>query len=270
LPTQQKPFNTRRNLITSSAFNVLNAKKKMDGPAGAANYEGVLFCKHCFQKGGYNQKQKNVVWTPSANASAGGASKFGGGGAKCTVCEKTVYAAETVAYEKKPYHGDCFKCTTCSKKMTPSGAALFEEKLYCTKCFDAGGFRTKQAATASKANHSGAASSAPSKFGGGGAKCYGCNTTVYAAEAISYEKKSFHSDCFKCKNCSKKMSPSGAEAKKTGDEIEVYCRKCWGDLGLNRAQVNNVKRDDAPAASADSSEAEPAAEPVADVPAESE
>jgi cysteine/glycine-rich protein len=231
----------------------------MDGPAGAANYEGTLFCKHCFQKGGYNQKQKNVVWTPTENAGSAAPSKFGGGGQKCTVCEKTVYAAETIAYEKKPYHADCFKCSTCSKKMTPSGAAVFEEKLYCSKCFEAGGFRTKQAQTAQRARESkpAAASSGPSKFGGGGAKCYTCNTTVYAAEAISYEKKSFHVDCFKCRNCSKKISPSGAEAKHIGDEIEVYCKKCWGELGLNRAHINKPQEaaaEEAPAASEASAE----------------
>jgi cysteine/glycine-rich protein len=316
-------------------FQCSECKKKMEGPAGAANYEGVLFCKHCFQKGGYSQKQKNVVWTPSGDASSAAPSKFGGGGQKCTVCDKTVYAAETVSYEKKPYHSECFKCSNCVKKISPSGAAMFEEKLFCSKCFADGGYRQKQVATASKtpaqagssaapskfggggtkcvkcdktvyaaetvsfekaAYHaecfkcdsctkviqsaSGAAvfenlllcvkcfkdggykqkqtntvkeykpsttSSAPSKFGGGGQKCYECNTTVYAAEAISYEKKLFHSDCLKCKNCSKKVSPSGSEAKRTGDDIEVYCKKCWGELGLNRASVALKKSADADA-----------------------
>jgi cysteine/glycine-rich protein len=340
-------------------FQCSECKKKMDGPAGAANYEGVLFCKHCFQKGGYNQKQKNVVWTPSADANAAAPSKFGGGGSKCTVCDKTVYAAETVSYEKKPYHGECFKCSNCVKKISPSGAAMFEEKLFCSKCFADGGYRQKQVATASKTpaqpgssaasskfggggnkcvkcdktvyaaetvsfekaayhaecfkcdsctkiiqSSSGAAvfeslllcvkcfkdggykqkqtntvkeykpstaSAAPSKFGGGGAKCYTCNTTVYAAEAISYEKKLFHGDCLKCRNCSKKVSPSGAEARRIeGDEIEVYCKKCWGELGLNRASVALKKSADAGGSSeepAASSYEEPAAaepEPVAE------
>jgi cysteine/glycine-rich protein len=350
-------------------FQCSECKKKMDGPAGAANYEGTLFCKHCFQKGGYNQKQKNIVWTPSADAGSAGPSKFGGGGQKCTVCDKTVYAAETVSYEKKPYHAECFKCSNCVKKISPSGAAMFEEKLFCSKCFADGGYRQKQVATASKtpaqpgssaapskfggggnkcvkcdktvyaaetvsfekaAYHaecfkcdsctkiiqsaSGAAvfenlllcvkcfkdggykqkqtntvkeykpsttSAAPSKFGGGGMKCYECKTTVYAAEAISYEKKLFHSDCLKCKNCSKKVSASGAEAKRTGEEIEVYCKKCWGELGLNRASVALKKSNDAsdsgaaeadpeqrsyeePAAEAAASYEEPAAEPAAE------
>jgi cysteine/glycine-rich protein len=332
-------------------FQCSECKKKMEGPAGAANFEGTLFCKSCFQKGGYNQKQRNVVWTAKEGGEGGAQpSKFGGGGQKCTVCEKTVYAAETVAYEKKPYHSDCFKCSNCTKRMTPSGAAIFEEKLFCTKCFEQGGYRTKQAATASRVQgQAGAASSgpskfggggnkcvkcdktvyaaetvsfekqayhadcfkcdtcskvmtasgaavyesqllctkcfkdggyerkqansareykpsssaAPSKFGGGGNKCYACGTTVYAAETLSYEKKPFHSDCFKCKNCSKKITPSGAEAKHTGDEIEVYCKKCWGDLGLNRAHINK-KEDAAPAAAA----SEPAA--AAEAPAAAE
>jgi cysteine/glycine-rich protein len=335
-------------------FQCSECKKKMDGPAGAANYEGTLFCKHCFQKGGYNQKQKNVVWTPSENAGSAGPSKFGGGGQKCTVCEKTVYAAETIAFEKKPYHGDCFKCTTCTKRMTPSGAAVFEDKLYCSKCFETGGFRSKQLATVKKegtgaassssgpskfggggnkcvkcektvyaaetvsfekqAYHadcfkcdtcskvmtaSGAAvyesqllctkcfkdggyerkqansareykpttSSGPSKFGGGGSKCYGCGNTVYAAETLSYEKKAFHGDCFKCKNCGKKMNSSGAEAKHTGDEIEVYCKKCWGDLGLNRAHIN-VKGAEAAQAAAPAAAAPAAEAPAAEAPAE--
>jgi cysteine/glycine-rich protein len=245
-------------------FQCSECKKKMDGPAGAANYEGTLFCKHCFQKGGYNQKQKNVVWTPSENAGSAAPSRFGGGGQKCSVCEKTVYAAETIAYEKKPYHADCFKCSTCGKKMTPSGAAIFEDKLHCSKCFEAGGYRTKQAATAQRVVKT-TTSSGPSKFGGGGSKCYTCQTTVYAAEAISYEKKAFHGDCFKCRNCSKKLSPSGAEAKHIGDEIEVYCKKCWGELGLNRANVTRPSEVAAtPAAEPEAAAAEPAPEASSD------
>jgi len=64
------------------------------------------------------------------------------------------------------------------------------------------------------------------------------------------KKKLFHSDCLKCGNCSKKVSPSGAEAKRTGDEIEVYCKKCWGELGLNRASVALKKSADASSDSA--------------------
>jgi len=77
-------------------------------------------------------------------------------------------------------------------------------------------------------------------------------------------KKLFHSDCLKCKNCSKKVSASGAEAKRTGEEIEVYCKKCWGELGLNRASVALKKSaeasDSGAAAEEPASYEEPAAE----------
>lgn len=263
---EKKPYHVE-------CFKCSECQKKMEGPAQAANFDGVLFCKQCFQKGGYHQKQRNVVWTAKEGGAEAGAaaapSKFGGGGQKCMSCEKTVYAAETIAYEKRPYHVECFKCSVCSKKMTPSGCAMFEDKLYCLKCFESGGFRAKQAATAAKVTGTGvkAASGPPSKFGGGGAKCYSCGLTVYAAEAVSYEKKQFHVDCLKCKNCGKKIMPAGAEAKHTGDDIEVYCKKCWGDLGLGRAQLNDVKKPSAsdapptPTAAAEPAPAEP--EPAA-------
>merc|ERR1719453_1051038 len=117
--------------------------------------------------------------------------------------------------------------------MTPSGAAKFEGQLYCTKCFDVGGFRQKQASTAKKATGSGTSNAMASKFGGGGTKCYVCEKTVYPAELVSFEKNAFHSECFKCKHCSKKMTTSTAEGKKLeGGGVDAYCKKCWGELGL--------------------------------------
>jgi len=90
------------------------------------------------------------------------------------------------------------------------------------------------------------------------------------------KKKLFHSDCLKCRNCSKKVTPSGAEAKRIGEEIEVYCKKCWGELGLNRASVALKKSADASdsssnaAAEESAAYEEPAAEPAAESYAEPE
>jgi len=194
--------------------------------------------RHCFQKGGFSQKQKNVVWTPSGDAGSAGPSKFGGGGQKCTVCDKTVYAAETVSYEKKPYHAECFKCSNCVKKISPSGAAMFEEKLFCSKCFADGGYRQKQVATASKTPAQPGSSAAPSKFGGGGNKCVKCDKTVYAAETVSFEKAAYHAECFKCDSCTKIIqSASGAAVF----ENLLLCVKCFKDGGYKQKQTNTVK-----------------------------
>lgn len=319
---EKKPYHV-------DCFKCSECNKKMEGAAKAANYEDVLYCKHCFQKGGFAQKQKNVKWVKKEGTTSSIASKFGGGGNPCTVCSKTVYPAETVSFEKKVYHADCLSCVDCSKKLkvsdcaqfedktycllcfgrggyrqkqakwtpkaggatsaiaskfggggnpcavctktvysaeavsfekkiyhgeclvcsietckkkcTPSSVAQFDDKLFCTKCFDSEGYRHKQAQTTKSAT-SKAADPRFAKFGGGGNKCVRCTKTVYPAETVSFEKNMFHGDCFTCKNCSKKLTPSGAEGKKQTDGgVDVYCKKCWGELGLNRARVTKTE-----------------------------
>ena len=43
-------------------------------------------------------------------------SRFGGG-AKCPVCNKTVYMAEEVVAAGQKYHKMCFKCSKCNKML---------------------------------------------------------------------------------------------------------------------------------------------------------
>lgn len=210
--------------------------KKLE--TSAANYyEEKLYCKQCFAAGGYSQKQRNVKWVPktSSGGAAGPPSRFGGGGNPCTVCTKTVYPAEAISYEKKIYHADCFKCKTCEKKVTGAAAAAYDGDIYCKKCFSDGGFAQKQRNVKWTAKES-SGSAGPSKFGGGGISCEICAKTVYPAEQISYEKKAFHSECFKCTTCSKKCTPSDAASY----EAAIYCKKCFHDGGFT-AKQRNVK-----------------------------
>jgi hypothetical protein len=76
----------------------------------ADKFEEILYCKHCFQKNGFAQKQKSVVWTKPEGTASASASKFGGGGVPCQICTKSVYPAELVSYEKMQYHSNCFNC----------------------------------------------------------------------------------------------------------------------------------------------------------------
>jgi len=220
--------------------------KKLEA-SNAMGYADKLYCKQCFAAGGYAQKQRNVKWTPKTNSTSNSlASKFGGGGNPCVICSKTVYPAETVSYEKKVYHIECFKCTTCTKKITPSGAASYEDQLYCKKCFADGGFTQKQRNVKWVPKES-SSSGVASKFGGGGTKCEICAKTVYPAEMVSYEKKAYHQECFKCNTCTKKMSPADA-SKFTDDEGKetIFCRKCFGEGGWNKKQAAVKKTDAAP------------------------
>lgn len=225
-------------------FRCSECDKKMEGPGNASAYEEKIYCKHCFAKGGFAQKQRNTTWTKKEGGSAV-ASKFGGGGNPCEVCAKTVYPAETVSYEKKVYHAECFQCSNCSKKMVPSGAAQFEQDgknlLFCSKCFSDGGYSRKQAAQHKVGGTSATSSGISSKFGGGGNPCTACDKTVYPAESMSFEKRVYHAECFKCKVCDKKMTPSGAAQFEEDGVKNVYCTKCFQEGGYTRKQAATAK-----------------------------
>jgi len=218
-------------------------------PGNAAKFEDSIYCKHCFQQGGFAQKQRNTKWEKKEGSGGSGtaaASKFGGGGTPCTICAKTVYAAETLSFEKKIYHPACFKCTECDLKITASNASSFEDKIICRKCFAEKGFSQKQA-TKAKQNWTAKESSGSatkSKFGGGGISCEICTKTVYSAEQINFEKKVYHAGCFKCNNCTKKMTPSEANKFDSTDEEgtetrEILCKKCFQEGGYRQKQAKS-------------------------------
>lgn len=207
--------------------------------SGAGLFEEKLYCKKCFEREGFAQKQRQVKWEKKEGDVSAAPSKFGGGGNPCTACGKTVYPAETVSYEKKIFHQDCLSCSECGKKCTPSGCAMFENKIYCSLCFERGGYREKQLKAG--VNKAGGATVDPrfAKFGGGGNKCRTCGETVYPAETINYEKNTYHQKCFACLHCKKELDASGAEH----DGPDVYCKKCFHELGLNRARLKDTHKE---------------------------
>merc|ERR1719375_2474564 len=135
-------------------------------------------------------------------------SKFGGGGTKCTSCDKTSYPAETIVFEQLPFHVQCFRCQEegCGKKIPNSaGAQLFktendgeeEKKVFCKSCFSKGGYAQKQKSVKWVKKEGGSnATSIANKFGGGGVSCKVCSKTVYSAEQINFEKNVYHPQCF--------------------------------------------------------------------------
>jgi cysteine/glycine-rich protein len=205
-------------------FRCSECNKKFNNASEANMFEDVLYCKQHFASGGFAQKQRQVKWTKSDSASTT-TSKFGGGGTKCVICEKTVYMAEQVLFEKKVYHSDCFKCTLCEKKITPSGASMFDSDIICSKCFKDNGYAQKQTKVGPKTGSS-TSNSLASKFGGGGVKCVRCDKTVYVAEQVSFEKVIYHQECFTCCNpdCGKKLSTANAEYDKETESLR--CKQC--------------------------------------------
>uniref|UniRef100_UPI00398E8E9D cysteine and glycine-rich protein 3 isoform X2 n=1 Tax=Pristiophorus japonicus TaxID=55135 RepID=UPI00398E8E9D len=59
---------------------------------------------------------------------------------------------------------------------------------------------------------------------GGGVKCAACEKTVYHAEEIQCNSRSFHKTCFLCMDCRKALDSTTVAAH----EAEIYCKACYG------------------------------------------
>lgn len=204
-------------------------------------FEGKLYCSGCWEKGGFAAKQRDAKSAAGGGAKAGvanpNASRYGGGGIKCTTCDKTCYPAETVIFDKLPYHKDCLACSECSAKCTLVTANKFDGKILCKQCWDRGNYAMKQTQIKwEKKEDAPAATGGSAKFatlGGGGTKCTNCNKTVYSAEQVVYETLPYHKQCFTCTNCATKLEAVSAQHK----DKKPYCGKCFQDLGLWRADA---------------------------------
>eukprot|EP00823_Brevimastigomonas_motovehiculus_P001153 TRINITY_DN11681_c0_g1_i1.p1 TRINITY_DN11681_c0_g1~~TRINITY_DN11681_c0_g1_i1.p1 ORF type:complete len:437 (+),score=107.03 TRINITY_DN11681_c0_g1_i1:58-1368(+) len=166
-------------------------------------------------------------------------SKFGGGGIACTKCGKTSYAAETIAFEEKPFHRECFRCTKCSKKLESTAqAAMFDVKIYCTPCFQKEGFARNQTKITWRKSESKTANSA-FHLGGGGVPCGVCQKTVYGGEAVNFESKTYHPKCLKCTECAKECTVNTVAKF----EDKLYCKHCFtkNNFAQKQAQVKFSK-----------------------------
>ncbi|XP_013397523.1 pollen-specific protein SF3 [Lingula anatina] len=54
---------------------------------------------------------------------------------KCTVCAKSVYAAERLEAGKKIFHKLCFKCAVCRMTLTVQNYHQSDGVLFCKKHF---------------------------------------------------------------------------------------------------------------------------------------
>uniref|UniRef100_A0A8K9XLG0 Cysteine and glycine-rich protein 1 n=1 Tax=Oncorhynchus mykiss TaxID=8022 RepID=A0A8K9XLG0_ONCMY len=59
---------------------------------------------------------------------------------------------------------------------------------------------------------------------GGGNKCGACQGTVYHAEEVQCDGKSFHKCCFLCMVCRKGLDSNNVAIHDT----EIYCKSCYG------------------------------------------
>jgi len=222
-------------------FRCCKCKKKLkDSISNARHLKGVIYCLKCFKADGLLAKSGKTTWHKTAHRSTGGSGKYGGGGQVCVMCNKTVYLAEMIQFDKKPYHKKCLKCSDCNKKVV--NANVWENKPFCSKCWTVGNYANKQTKITWKKKDGGnsvGASSLSSKFGGGGTPCHYCQKMVYKGETLSYEKHIYHPKCFMCTDCNKKMDNKDAGGL-FGSQVK--CSKCWKTGEYNRRQLQAEKK----------------------------
>ncbi|KAG7259725.1 hypothetical protein CRUP_007348 [Coryphaenoides rupestris] len=59
---------------------------------------------------------------------------------------------------------------------------------------------------------------------GGGNQCGRCQKTVYFAEDVQCEGKSWHKSCFQCMVCNKSLDSTTVAVHVD----EIYCKSCYG------------------------------------------
>lgn len=163
----------------------------------------------------------------------------GGSAVFCVNCEKKSYPAETVSFEKLPYHKECFKCTRCAKKIEGGfNAAKFDHKLYCRGCFAASGFNRQQAQVKWTPKASGSETAYNPQFaglGGGDKPCLVCGKKCYSAEAVLFEKNNYHADCLRCQEDGCNTLCTVSQLNQFGGKL--YCNPCWNKGSYNKKQL---------------------------------
>jgi cysteine/glycine-rich protein len=201
-------------------------------------FDNELLCMGCWNSGGYARKQAALKSSGSGSTAKAPVNpifaKLGGGAVKCTLCEKSVYPAEQVNFNTKPYHGTCIQCTDCNTKTHVNNINEFENRLICGKCWGVGGYARKQLAQPSH----GSGAKAPvnpafAKLGGGSVKCHLCEKSVYPAEQVNYNGKVFHGNCIVCADCNTKTHVNNINEF----EDRLICGKCWGVGQYARKQL---------------------------------
>ncbi|XP_023217374.1 four and a half LIM domains protein 2-like isoform X1 [Centruroides sculpturatus] len=115
---------------------------------------------------------------------------------RCIKCNQVI-TTDGVTYGNEPWHRECFCCPNCQRCLNGELFTSKFEKPYCAKCF--GELFTKI--------------------------CHACNipiTGIGGTRFVSFEDRSWHTDCFLCDMCKKSLVGIGF----ISDGSDILCPEC--------------------------------------------
>ncbi|XP_040206060.1 four and a half LIM domains protein 5 isoform X1 [Rana temporaria] len=117
---------------------------------------------------------------------------------KCFNCKASIMpGSRKMDYKGCSWHETCFVCESCQQPLGSKPFIPKQSSLYCVQCFE-------------------------NQFA---SHCTFCKKAIITS-GISFQDQPWHSECFLCTNCKKKLV--GQEF--TANDEDPYCLDCFGNL----------------------------------------
>lgn len=116
---------------------------------------------------------------------------------KCEQCAKPITTGESIKYNEKKYHPNCFLCVQCNKPIIDREFAVHNSKPCCLQCYN------ENLAL----------------------RCEKCGQTIFNEEYVMHNEHNYHPDCFRCERCNKVISDRTFPVH----NLKPYCLGCYSE-----------------------------------------
>ncbi|CAF4072656.1 unnamed protein product, partial [Rotaria sp. Silwood2] len=116
----------------------------------------------------------------------------------CYVCREPILSQESIIFDEKNYHKNCFYCAQCHKSLIDEkDLRKHNLKACCIQCYN------EQFAP----------------------RCEQCFEVISTGKSTVYNGKKYHPDCFRCNQCNKVIMNSEFSINNS----KFYCLECYNE-----------------------------------------
>jgi len=222
---EAEKMTTKRGLYHKKCFACIKCKSQLGYFGAIEGPDDEVYCKVCYRKfwgpGGKNRLgEKDKVECEEDDPDA------------CVRCAGKVFEAERITAKAGPFHKYCMSCLKCNGVLDASTFLNGPDgEIYCKHCY-AEGFGHK-----AKSEYKGWMDSKTIMGEDGDSDaCPRCQGKVFEAEKCPTKVGPFHSNCFSCIECTRKLdSVTCCE----GPDGEIYCKACYAGYFGSKSRSRN-------------------------------